>query len=630
MQIAELGTLTQVQAFSNDDPFVYTILPGLHTTATYWTTTFGAPDESNTEKVFISGFVRGAFNPYSEAASIAACRTTEKTFFWDNDNQTLYVHIEHDQAPDSDVYYYETFLGFTDESVIYIDDQEYSPLIQSTPKISQKQDIINYNKLSFGGGSLVLNNNGGELDYLIGSKLYGNNAFNSFLDPDDITETAPGVFSASRSDVQRLQAFYIDDYEIGISKATFRLLDPRKAFDVSIPTEKFTVADYPDIADDYIGKIIPLRYGPTRELTAIPVDGKANTHVTFSAGLIMTDFGTVQVKIDEVWTTKIPIGETLSNGEFVLNTTDARDSSGSVRECKLVDAIGIANSGAGDVLKDLNERFLNKGFTSTFYNTTEWTAETASLTAVIGISFESSILLYEAIRLIQNGSEIGFRYEINAENKITIRIDDEDREILTTLHNVQFDRYNISVDTDSSLVFSEVTINYSKSYNSGVSLSVTNDDFKEEVAGYRQQRSLLVETFLTTESDAETRALFDATRFSRVPEIVTLLIDTPTKADRTTFLNLRIFDILKAELTPSEFVDLDNETIEGRVFYGIQAIKVLSIAPVPDKMQNRITAKLLPDYIERLHFDFTRTSGQDHFDFTRTIGQKHFDFTRDE
>lgn len=631
MQLAEIGSFKEETQWSNDDPFVSTCLPGAHTTAAYWSGTFGAADETTNTKVFIAGFKRGAFVKYAEASSINDCRSTEKTFYWDDDNQVLYVHFEHDQSFDSDVYYYETFYGYTDQSVIYIDDQEFLPLLESSPGVSQQQDLINYSKLSFSAGSLVLNNVGGIIDFFIDQNVYGNTVFISYIDPDDIIEIAPNVFSASRSDIQRMQAFYIEDYQIGTTQIVFKLQDIRKSNDITIPNTRFNSTDYPYISEDHLDKIIPIAYGPIREMKAIPTDEESgsSTDVTFRVAVEMVDFGTIQVDIDGVWTTVLLIFSSLSTGTFQLDASDARDSSGAVRACRLVDCEGIANTSAGDVIVDLNDKYLNRGFNSTFYDTTEWTSESSSLVE-IGVVFDEEIKLYNAIEKIQNGSNIGFRYEVNADGKYTLRIDDEERDLTGILYNRQFDRFKFDVDSDTDLVYSEINVQYSKSYNSGRYLLEKNDDFKDEVAQNNQQRSLFSETLLTTESQAEARALNDATKFKNVPRIVKLTIDTPTKSDRETFLKLRIFDILKAELSTADFIDLDDETFDGREMFGIQAIKIISINPSFDRLSNNIRAKLLPNYIERVHFDFTRTTGQSHFDFTRTGStQKHYDFTRE-
>ena len=84
----------------------------------------------------------------------------------------------------------------------------------------------------------------------------------------------------------------------------------------------FTLTDYPNIAEQYIDKIIPLRYGLIKSSEAYPIDGETGVgnDVTFRQALLLTSLGTVQVKIDEVWTTT-GIDFVLSSLRRRLNTS---------------------------------------------------------------------------------------------------------------------------------------------------------------------------------------------------------------------------------------------------------------------------------------------------------------------
>ena len=597
MQIVEFGLSNPLTTFLNEAPFTYSAFPGIYTTASYWISIFGAPDESITNRTFIGGFSRGPFIFYTEVNSSALCIATEQSFYWDNDNQKLWFHIDAEANPYIDTFSYETYYLYNDDKLIYLDDQECLPLILSLPGITQRQDIVNYDKFSFVSGPIQLNNNGGLLDFLIALNLFGNNAFISYLDNVDITETAPGVYSASRSDVQRLQAFYIENYTPGISTFTISLQDKRKSQNIDICTDVYNADDYPDISDDYIDEPIAVAFGSIRELACIPVDGEAATDVTYRAALTMTDFGTVQLKINDTWTTKTPLSSNLTIGEFVIASADARDANGNVQECKLVSCEGIPNNHSGDVIEWLNNYYTGLLFNDTFYDTAEWAAECALLTE-IGVVFNSAIKLFEAIALIQNKSYRGFRYEINAEGQRTIRVDDETRDVSAIVYNTDFEKYDLSASGDTSKVYSEIKIKYAESYESGKYISVTNDDYKTEVGeNYRQLQTLTRETYLTNSTDAAAKAALDANIFRSCPYVVPLTLKTATRTDRERFLKLRIFDVLIVELTPSDFVDLDTEMITGREFLGIKAIKVLSISPSASLNQNRITAKIIPNYI---------------------------------
>jgi len=631
MQLLEIGSFVDVGAITNEAPRTYSTLPAYHITATYWTDIFFAPDESDYSTIYIEGFSNGPFIPYTNVASSALCIATEQSFYWDNENQKLWFHIDDSANPLTTVFSYEIYFAFTKNNILDIDGQLCLPLIASLPQIRQSEDFLNYKKLSFTDGSTTLNNIGGKLDYLIGLNLYGNNVFVLYIDPEDIVNTN-GLLTADRADVIRQQAFYIEDYDIGIQKVVFELQDLRKSQNKNIPVNVFNTTDYPDIDEYYINKPIPLAYGSIREMKPIPTNGTDTGDVDYRAAEELTDFGTVKVLIDDVWTTKIPTYTNLATGEFILASADVRNAGGAILDVKLVDPIGIAITYASDVIVDLNDRAYGTLFTDTFYDTAEWAAEETYLSE-IGIVFNRQVELLEAIRIIQNGSNRGFRYEFNSEGKRTIRIDREDRDLIATLHPTHFDATDLKVPSNKKNVYGNVIVNYYQSFYDNEVLTIINDDYSEIVGrNYKQIKPITIDSYLTTESDAEELGLYLATRLKDIPHTVAIDIRMTNKTERALFLNLRIFDIIKTALTPGAWVDFENLEITGREFYGIQALKIISIAPVPGKNVNRIIGKLLPNYVEYRHYDFTQIAGagQQQFDFDQIDGgtQEQFDFTQ--
>ena len=236
---------------------------------------------------------------------------------------------------------------------------------------------------------------------------------------------------------------------------------------------------------------------------------------------------------------------------------------------------------------DLNQRVIGASFNNSNYDVTEWEQEETSLSSG-GWVYDEQLKLFDAIKLVQNGSIIGFRYEIKPDGRRTIRIDDPNRNAIGRIESVDFrNRNELPVSTDAQLVFAEIKIKYNKSFNSGKFLSVDNNDFSETVKeNNKQQNRNTSETMLNNETDANTRALNDATRFSVVPEI--LSGDLMGKE----FLDLRIFDILNLEITPG-FADADNDTIIGREYYGFKKGKVIAIDPDSKKIVNNVKFQIL-------------------------------------
>jgi len=589
--IAEVSSLNNVPGFAPVEPFVYELRPGFLSLASFWTSTFGAPDESRSYTIVVKSFVRDYNVKYNEVNNYNDCVAQEGSFFWDNPNQVLYVHFEHDHEGWTAIYQYGTYFGFSDSQLVYLDDQEYLPLIDSTPSIRQSQDIVNYDRLAFINGSLTLNNRSrkisgiksGQLDFFITADLYNNDVFLYYLD-DSIIDSAD---SASRSDLVPLAAFYIEDYDISLKQINLKLQDKRKAQNITIPSEKFNATDYPNIGDES-GTVIPLMYGQVREARAVPTNGDTTSgDVTYRVALLLTVLGTVQVYIDKIWTTVSVSSSSLSTGEFTLLSSDGRDTNGAVRDCRVLLPTGIAITYLSDIIKDLNERFLGIQYLDSNYDTTEWESEETALTSG-GWVFDSEINLYEAIRIVQSGANVGFRYEILADGRRTIRIDDTSRTESGRVEPVDIlNRDDMPVTTDSDQVFSAIELHYNKSFNSGRFISETNSTYLEEVrARFKQLNTLPVDTLLNNQTDAAASAADRALRFKEIPEIISLNLLGKD------FLTLRIFDILDIEATP-DFADADTQIITGRQYYGFKKGKVISIDPDLKRAVNNVQLQLL-------------------------------------
>ena len=279
----------------------------------------------------------------------------------------------------------------------------------------------------------------------------------------------------------------------------------------------------------------------------------------------------------------------LSTGEFVLSSSDGRNSSGSVRDCRVLSPTGIAITYLSDVIKDLNERYLNVAYIASNYNVTEWEEEELSLASSGdgGVVFNTEIKLYEAIRQLMDGAIVGFRYEILPDGRRTIRIDDNSRALfgIVTPEDIQ-NRNEMPVSTDSDQVFQKVIIKHSKSWNSDRYLREENSDYSAQViAEYSSFSVLTKDTFLNSSVDAAIKGADLAERFSVIPKLITLILKGKE------FFGLRIYDRMPVQATP-DFVDADTDTIIGREYYGLKNGKVLSIVPDLDNRQTEVVFQL--------------------------------------
>jgi len=531
-------------------------------------------------------------------ASIAAL-FSDDGFYWDSDERLLYIKISGGEDPGLYDISVGRLQGFSDRGLVYVDGAMYMPIVRSVPAVTERQDLADYDELSFITGKIVFENGSGEIDDLIDETVYGNRVFIAHLSDDDIDEHD----RASRGDLAYLAALYVEDYDVGIRRVVLNVADQRKALNVTIPNSRFNTTDYPNLEDELAGEVIPFIYGEVREAVAIPVTGaQASGAVSYKVASVMTALGSVYTMQDDVWTAVVPTSSDASIGEFTLAEADARNDSGGLFECKVVDCEGVSVTYASDVIKDLFERFIGIVYGATTYDTTEWEAEETALDA-IGVVFDSPVKLYEAIRTIQNGANVGFRFEFLADGRRTIRVDDWSRTILKTIPNVDIKNLaDLTAPTDSSVLAAEVVVGHSKSWESGKHLTYHNDSSADAVhEQYRQRPLLSQDSLLTSEADAADRADYLLERFSEVRPI-----SEPVLLGAE-YLSLRIYDIVVIEYQPG-FFDRDYMTLESdRGYYGLRKAQVLGVAPDFVTEENKVRMVLIEEYV----VDLRVTTGGD-------------------
>lgn len=605
MNIIRISRELPEVAFANYSDFVYTALPGAYALANYWTSTFGTDEADNNKIILITNFSRGGYEVYSEVNSIASCQATEQSWYWDFDNQIIYVHFEHDQNPFTDTYIYTFAEGFTDAlDTIYIDDIEYLPTILSVPSLSQQASIVGYDKQAYINGSITFNNTAkygdevGPMDFLITEKIYRNNVDMFFLDQDDLI-TDGKTYSATETNLATLGAFYAESFEYTLSDLVLNLQDRRKAEDINIPNDFYNSTDYPNIDDSYIGNVIPVAFGLIRELPCTPLQPGTGATVTFKAAESLTDWGTIYVNVEGTWTAATTgTNYNLSTGEFDLATSECADANDKIYEVKLVNAIGDSVTYATDVIKALNLKYLNIPYNSSFYDTTEWEAEETSL-ETIGILLDEQKTLADWIYLIQNGASKGFRYEITPDGLRTFRIKDNDRISSAFIPNgiiTNLDELPISADPTGT-VFAQVKVSYAESYQLDKSLSITNNTYYDYVRyNYKTYDELQIDTFLTTLANASTRAAIESLDYSDVKPTAEVIVYGAEQ------LAYKIYDIVTIELTPG-LSDYDQSTISGRTYYGVKKAMILGIAPNANNKTNTLQLRILDDAIYYIFAD---------------------------
>ena len=557
MTILEITRFKSLRAFTPYSAFTFICYPALRQTADYWTDIFGALSNNSEEIINIQSLVINSTDNYSSVDSILDCQADEKSFFFDFPNQILYFHVSPDTIPTIQNVAIGKSFGYTDKDLIYIEDIPYLPLIKSIPSLSQQADLQQYDQMAFVSGSVVMDNVDASFDDIIDDDTYGNDLLIYHLPEHE------GDYL--RNELIPLNSFYIENFTFTLAELSIAVQDKRKSQNINI------ISDFYEGGDP-----VPLIYGQVKSIEAtVTAEGVAPT---FRVASYLTDIGIVECKGDFGWQDVTPISVDLTTGTFVLSATYARspgnglgEDTGSILPTRVRNLIGYPNTSALGIIKDINTRTLGVEYNSSNYDTTKWEASEA-LISPIGIALTDQQKTFEAIKKIQSGCNIGFRYEINPTGKRTIKIDDWSLPIqhYISWHDIK-DNLTLKVASDSSLLAAKVIVKYD------TDSTYTYDTLYDAVyERYRQAPTLEVETYLLTEALAVERAEHEGDRFSIIPRVL------ECQLHGLQWYSVQIYDIISVELM-----------IPGREYFGTWKAQIIAVNPALGSLYTNIEAVLI-------------------------------------
>jgi len=143
------------------------------------------------------------------------------------------------------------------------------------------------------------------------------------------------------------------------------------------------------------------------------------------------------------------------------------------------------------------------------YNLEEFESELEKLDGYeIGVMFDKSISVYEAIEKLQGGSIKGFQFQVQ-ENLFTVRVDDPKREkrkeVISHLEIININE--VEVDWSADLYGTFTNIEYAYNYSEKKYQSYIGKEKQQEIlAIHRVNKEWKVETLLANQKDAEERS----------------------------------------------------------------------------------------------------------------------------
>lgn len=508
----------------------------------YFTTLYGASDNTGKETLNIKGVIVDITNRYDMQTSLNDCEDNEESFYFDIENQILYIHFDHTINPYTHDVEYGKVYGYTNDEIRNFNDINYIPLVKSIPNFSIKVDPLRYTRQAFFGGDIVFNNqpvdgsNNGTFDS--NQEFTGNDIFLYF-----------GADGDTYTDLILIANNYIENTIISLDEIVVKTKDKREQQTIKIPTETFNDTDYPDIDPDLVGKTKPDAYGYLNCVPGICINSEQAGAKTFYFASIISfpalgPVPTFEVYEDEQWISIATAATDYPNGTATFAVADVHvdgDNTKGIKKVRCVAAYYRPEINPADIIADLNDRYLGVPYNSSNYNTTEWVDESTYLSNV-GLYLKEQKELYEWIEILQNGTTVGFQYFFDNGLR-TIRLDNPNRDASRTIYAVEI-LNDFSFDNNEQFFSTHAKIEYNRNQQSKETQYYENLDYYNDVIKqHRKEVRYDAEVLWLTEAYAEDKSIIIMEDQQRERPVGKLLLHGKD------FFELRLFDIIDAEIS---------------------------------------------------------------------------------
>jgi hypothetical protein len=519
----------------------------------------------------------------------------EKSYYYAGD--TVYIRYPHDNP--AWLYYshrYGLLFGYTSTSPALLNDRTYMPGLLSVPVIEQSADTYTYDEMKFTGASITIDNSRADFDAV--ENLLGNE-FNILC----------GFKGAAYADYRKLAQYYIANISFSLDKAVFSLKDKRERLGYKIPNELYTAEKYPFIEDNMIDKDMQEAYGRCFGVPGVCLNGKqiySNQlypeeeqeeeyldfyEFRFSSRITRVDKIEVKmtngelpdpenpdntVKIDG-WTTvyqrtpgqppddwsgwkngvvpgEVESLEMLEKGVVALHYAAAKQSGR--RENKTndvrMDGLFINLNTPLDIIKDIMTVYGGVSYDDHRYNTAEFERELGRIPHEIGILFDKSLSIYEAVEKIQSGVVAGFQFCV-WQNLFTVRLDDPNRAEKPDIKRQDImNLHEIEVDWNAGLYGSYTDIEYAYNYSEKKGKHWIDKKYRIDILDiHRIEKDWSVSTLLASEADAKLKSDIILEDFRELHPIIRGI-----KLFGGRWFDYRVYDVVYIDLS------LPGETIE--------------------------------------------------------------------
>lgn len=418
---------------------------------------------------------------YTLTSSEQDCENLQKSFFWDNLNQILYIHPPDRVDPMSfELIALGVTQGFSSKSGYY-NELYYEGRISKIPKIKNTRDVQYYGLISFDGGSVSLINVDGYFDKLTNR----GQAIRLYFGGDDL----------EYSEYEQIFTGYLEELDIQAEDIKLGLRDQRKLLEKSIPISIIDDVTYPDTPDN--GSYKQIAYGSIKKAIPWSLDGDANPRISTYRFLVAdpeyTSINSIEsVLIDGV---SVPYTSDLTTNIINISSTYYLEDSDQVTVSFITDLDQPL-----DIIQDLITKHTNIKYTEEFFNLTEWEYYKTIITQPLSIFISDDQEIIDIIGDIC-GSVLGL-FIVQGDGKFTFRQQDLEKEVVK---DIKIDEIvsKVKVKYDHKNYASSVRVGYNQDYSEEKYNYYLNDEQETTLRlQYRVEKRKELETYLKNSDDA--------------------------------------------------------------------------------------------------------------------------------
>lgn len=482
---------------------------------------------------------------YTSQSAWTDLRTNTSSFYYDYSTTVLYVRFTDSKPPD---FFGSIKAGITTGAAnqdIYLNDIFYEGRVLSVPQIDLQADDNFYGILKYSSGSVKLLNTDGFYDSFSNEDLFGQPVRikiggymrdGTKLAYSDYKTLVTGYYSGSSSDW--------DTFEIEIG-------DIREKLGKTLPDRFLSITDFAYLSDDNVNKPMNLIWGACDSVPCPCLNDEQSAPTNYK--FLVADITNHSIKslravyvngnaialptlVNDLTDDIAYFNISLASGLYTVGDDVTADVNG-FDDSAGRDATGDMITDALDIVEDIMESALGWTYSSTYYDTTAWTAAKAS-------DYDQSICLSEAkpidsiLEKIASGHMANFM--ITNEGKLTFK-KIEDIYLSGYFYKDQFMRPPKREDRGDQYL-SSVTIKYNPKWSENEYKEYTNTASEAAIyAKYPVYRNEDIETYLTNLVDAQVVSNTIMTEYGTIRPIFTVTVDLWAS-------NFNVHDIIVLEM----------------------------------------------------------------------------------